>query len=75
MLDALERWGQGGGGCRWWRCVIRKCVRSVGKHRENAEKEKVWRGNVGWTCGRNVGKRRESEGLESRWRLEKKVRK
>ena len=63
VLDALERWGQGGGGCRWWRCVIRKCVRSEGKHRENAEKEEVRRGNVGWKCGQSVGKRRESEGF------------
>ena len=25
VLDALERWCQGGVGCTWWRCLIGEC--------------------------------------------------
>ena len=72
VLDALERWGRGGAGCRWW--LVQEMQRQIARRLFmvgwGVEKGKVWRGNVGWKCGRGVGKRRESEGLERRWRLE-----
>ena len=64
VLDALERWGQGGVGCRWWLCVIRKrngrllqalAVGRRGKRRQGEGLERKCRLEV-WKC---VGKRRE----------------
>ena len=54
VLDALERWGQGGVGCRWWLCVIRK------RNGRLLQALAVGRG----------GKRRQGEGLERKCRLE-----